>query len=60
VSERTEAIERARAKGCGVLAICHLGLWMVGPAESVPRGELHEYLSMNDWYAGQIAWVDRW
>jgi hypothetical protein len=60
VSERTEAIEKATATGCGVLAICHLGVWMVGPSRVVPCGELHEFLSMNDWYAGQPAWVEFW
>jgi hypothetical protein len=53
-------IEKATAKGCGVLAICHLGLWMVDPAESVPYGELHDFPSMNDWCAGQPAWVEHW
>jgi hypothetical protein len=35
---------------------CHLGVWIVGPTESVPFGE---FLSMNDWYAGQPVWVER-
>ena len=59
MSERTKAIERARNQGCGVLTICHLGVWTIGPSESVPYGELHEYLSMNDWYAGRGLCLDR-
>jgi hypothetical protein len=33
---------------------------MVGPSEAVPNGKLHEFLSMNDYYAGQPAWVELW